>query len=72
MRRKQAPQAGPDGARTDPREDGRQGVWRSFAPVFRLLLAAFVGPRTFDRAWQLIKMTAPERLSPREYFCGRL
>jgi hypothetical protein len=30
----------------------------SFAPEFRLLLAVFVGPRTFDSALQLIKMTA--------------
>ena len=39
-------------------EDGRQWVWISFAPEFRLILAAFVGPRTFDSALQLIQMTA--------------
>ena len=48
IRRTQAQQAGPDGESTDRSEDGRQGVWRSFAPEFRLLLAAFVahGPLT--------------------------
>ena len=58
IRRKQAPQAGPDGESTDRSEDGRQWVWMSFAPELRRLLAAFVGPRTFDSALQLIKMTA--------------
>jgi hypothetical protein len=33
-------------------------VWISFAPEFRLILAAFVGPLTFDSALQLIQMTA--------------
>ena len=41
------------GART-----GRQWVWISFAPEFRLILAAFVGPRTFVSALQLVQMTA--------------
>ena len=58
IRRTQAQQAGPDGASTDRSADGRQWVWRSVAPECRLLLAAFVGPRTFDSAWQLIQMTA--------------
>jgi IS1 family transposase/transposase-like protein len=58
IRRKHAQQAGPDGESTDRSEDGRQWVWISFAPEFRLILAAFVGPRTFDSALQLIKMTA--------------
>jgi IS1 family transposase/transposase-like protein len=58
IRRKQAQQAGPDGESTDRSKDERQWVWRSFAPEFRLLLAAFVGPRTFNSALQLIKMTA--------------
>jgi transposase-like protein len=58
IRRKQAQQAGPDGESTQWREDGRQWVWISFAPEFRLILAAFVGPRTFDRALPLIQMTA--------------
>jgi IS1 family transposase/transposase-like protein len=58
IRRKHAQQAGPDGESTDWSEDGRQGVWISFAPEFRLILAAFVGPRTFASALQLIEMTA--------------
>ena len=58
IRRKHALQAGPDGESTEWSEDGRQWVWLSFAPEFRLILAAFVGPRTFDSALQLIQMTA--------------
>ena len=58
IRRKHAQQAGPDGASTEGSEDGRQWGWLSFAPEFRLILAAFVGPRTFDSALQLIQMTA--------------
>ena len=57
-RRKHAQQVGPDGESTEISADGRQGVWSSFAPEFRLILAAFVGPRTFESAWQLIQMTA--------------
>ena len=38
--------------------DGRQWVWVSFAPEFRLLLATYVGPRTFQSAMKLIQMTA--------------
>ena len=58
IRRKQALQATPDGESTDGSEDGRQWVWISFAPEFRLILAVFVGPRTFDSALQLIQMMA--------------
>jgi IS1 family transposase/transposase-like protein len=58
IRRKQAQQAAPDGESTELSEDGRQWVWISFAPEFRLILAAFVGPRTFASALQLIQMTA--------------
>ena len=58
IRRKPAQPAEPDGESTALSEDGRQWVWISFAPEFRLILAAFVGPRTFDSAWQLIQMTA--------------
>lgn len=58
IRRKQAQQADPDGESPEGSEDGRQWVWLSFAPECRLILAAFVGPRTFDSALQLIQMTA--------------
>jgi IS1 family transposase/transposase-like protein len=58
IRRKHAQQAGPDGESSELSADGRQWVWISFAPEFRLILAAFVGPRTFESALQLIQMTA--------------
>jgi IS1 family transposase/transposase-like protein len=58
IRRKHAQQAGPDGESTEWSEDGRQWVWIRFAPELRRILAAFVGPRTFDSALQLIQMTA--------------
>src|SRR5499426_4310675 len=58
IRRKHAKQAGPDGESSELSADGRQWVWISFAPEFRLILAAFVGPRTFASALQLIQMTA--------------
>jgi IS1 family transposase/transposase-like protein len=58
IRRKHAQQADPDGESPELSEDGRQWVWISFAPEFRLILAAFVGPRTFASALQLIQMTA--------------
>src|SRR5437588_157022 len=58
IRRKHAKEAGPDGESTALSEDGPQWVWISFAPEFRLILAAFVGPRTFDSALQLIELTA--------------
>jgi IS1 family transposase/transposase-like protein len=58
IRRKHALQADADGESTEWSEDGRQWVWISFAPEFRLILAALVGPRTFDSALQLIQRTA--------------
>jgi transposase-like protein/IS1 family transposase len=56
--RKHAQQADTDGESPELSEDGRQWVWISFAPEFRLILAAFVGPRTFASALQLVQMTA--------------
>jgi IS1 family transposase len=58
IKRKHAQHAGPDGESSEMSADGRQWVWISFAPEFRLILAAFVGPRTFDSALQLIQLTA--------------
>ncbi|WP_428160995.1 hypothetical protein [Desulfobacter sp.] len=58
IKRKHAQQAEADGESRDQNEDGRQWVWISFAPEFRLILATFVGPRTFESALQLIQMTA--------------
>jgi hypothetical protein len=31
-------------------DDGRQGVWGSFAPELRLMIPALVGPRPLDTA----------------------
>jgi transposase-like protein/IS1 family transposase len=56
--RKHATTATPDGESPDQSADGRQWVWVSFAPEFRLLLAAYVGPRTFQSALRLIQRTA--------------
>jgi IS1 family transposase/transposase-like protein len=41
----------PDGA------DGRQWVWISFAPEFRLMIAAVVGPRTLGTAKEVVAAT---------------
>src|SRR5207244_3013123 len=38
-------------------EDGRQWIWVSFAPEFRLLIAAVVGPRTLDTAKEVVAAT---------------
>jgi IS1 family transposase len=43
-----AGESGPDGA------DGRQWVWVSFAPEFRLIITAIVGPRTLDTAKEVV------------------
>ena len=46
-----AGESGPDSA------DGRQWVWISFAPEFRLMIAALVGPRTLDTAKEVVATT---------------
>jgi len=38
-------------------EDGRQWIWVSFAPEFRLMIAAVVGPRTLDMAKEVVAVT---------------
>jgi IS1 family transposase len=38
-------------------EEGRQGVWISLAPEFRLMIAAVVGPRTLDTAKEVVAIT---------------
>jgi IS1 family transposase/transposase-like protein len=58
IKRKHTAQAGPDGESTALSEDGRPWVWISFAPEYRLILAALVGSRTSESALQLIHMTA--------------
>jgi IS1 family transposase len=56
--RKHSKGCGEDGESSPDSEDGRQWLWVSFAPEFRLLLAVFVGPRTFDSALTVIRRTA--------------
>jgi IS1 family transposase/transposase-like protein len=56
--RKYAQQAEAEGESSDRSEDGRQWVWSSCAPEYRRILAAVVGPRTFESALQLMQMTA--------------
>ena len=38
-------------------QDGRQGIWVSFAPEFRLMIAAVVGPRTLETAKEVVAAT---------------
>jgi len=38
--------------------DGRQWIWVSYAPEFRLILGIVVGPRTYQTALLLIQITA--------------
>ncbi|MCP4156960.1 MAG: hypothetical protein GY757_55115 [bacterium] len=48
-----------DGTETPSKsEDGRQWIWISYAPEFRLILAMITGPRTLETAMMLIQMTA--------------
>ncbi len=58
IRRKHSPEAGSDGASPEESVDGRQWVGVSFAPAYRLVLAAYVGPRTLQSALILVQMTA--------------
>jgi IS1 family transposase len=45
------------GERVPAGEDGRQWVWVSFAPEFRLMIAAMVGPRTREMAHEVVAVT---------------
>lgn len=56
--RKRSKNAEVNGESPEESSDGRQWVWVSFAPEFRLLLATHVGPRTFESALKLIQLTA--------------
>jgi IS1 family transposase len=49
-----------EGEQESPQEadDGRQWGWLSYAPQFRLILAAVVGPRTSETALTLMQKTA--------------
>jgi len=48
----------PDGERLSQSAEGRHGRGSSSAPAFQRMRAAFIGPRTSDRAMPLIHMTA--------------
>lgn len=56
--RKHATEAELDGESPDTSVDGRQWIWLSYAPEWRLMLATVVGPRTARRALTLIQLTA--------------
>ena len=58
IERKHTQQCTTDGESLSQSTDGRQWIWISYAPEFRLMLAAFVGPRTSHSAVTLIAMTA--------------
>ena len=55
--RKHARETDTAGERLPDGEDGRQWVWISFAPEFRLMIAAVVGPRTLDTAKEVVAAT---------------
>jgi IS1 family transposase/transposase-like protein len=58
IRRKHAAEIDDYGEGLPDSEDGRQWIWLSYAPEYRLILSAYVGPRTYESALQLIQMTA--------------
>jgi hypothetical protein len=56
--RKHAKEAERNGASPDTSADGRQWIWLSYAPEWRLMRATVVGPRTAHSALTLIQLTA--------------
>ena len=58
IERKRSAQDTPQGESLAEATDGRQWIWVSYAPQFRLILATVVGPRCFASAVQLIQLTA--------------
>src|SRR5712691_10743037 len=58
IRRKHAEEIDDYGEGLPESEDGRQWVWLSYAPECRLILSAYVGPRTYESALKLIERTA--------------
>jgi IS1 family transposase/transposase-like protein len=58
IRRKHSQEIDDDGEGLAESEDGRQWIWLSYAPECRLILSAYVGPRTYESALKLIEMTA--------------
>jgi len=57
IKRKHARETDEAGESLPEGEDGRQWVWISFAPEFRLMIAAVVGPRTLDTAKEVVAAT---------------
>jgi len=57
IERKHACETDASGESMPDGEDGRQWVWISFAPEFRLMIAAIVGPRTLDTAKEVVAAT---------------
>jgi IS1 family transposase len=58
IERKHSREASSSKESTQDAKDGRQWIWISYAPEFRLMLAAFVGPRTKESALALMRLTA--------------
>jgi IS1 family transposase len=69
VERKQARETDAAGASLPESEDGRQWVWISFAPEFRLMIAAVVGPRTLDTAMEVVAATKA-RVAGLPAFCS--
>ena len=61
MARKHARETDEAGESLPEGEDGRQWVWVSFAPEFRWMIAAVVGPRTLDTAKEVVAITKGRR-----------
>src|SRR5216684_7254556 len=59
--RKHACETDPAGESLPDGTDGRQWIWVSFAPEFRLMIAAVVGPRTLDTAKEVVAATKESR-----------
>ena len=57
VERKHARETDETGESVPDGEDGRQWIWISFAPEFRLMIAAVVGPRTRDTATEVVAAT---------------
>jgi len=58
VKRKVSKNKNEDVEETYETEDGKQWIWVSYAPEFRLILAMVVGPGTFENALLLIQITA--------------
>ena len=57
VERKQARETAAAGESLPDGEDGRPWVWISFAPAFRWMIAAVVGPRTLETAQEVVAAT---------------